>query len=78
MFDTFFRPPIILTQKNTRQFQLVILLQQTKTTMTEWQPQQQGLRELLFLLGEAANPNSRDQGLINQVNNCIFYKEFFF
>jgi hypothetical protein len=46
--------------------------------MTEWQPQQQGLRELLFLLGEAANPNSRDQGLINQVNNCIFYKEIFF
>lgn len=37
--------------------------------MTEWQPQQQGLRELAFLLGEAANPNSRDQGLINQVNN---------
>ncbi|CAO3619625.1 unnamed protein product [Mucor fragilis] len=34
--------------------------------MTEWQPQQQGLRELLFLLGEAANPNSRDQGLTNQ------------
>ncbi|KAL9559161.1 hypothetical protein MBANPS3_000565 [Mucor bainieri] len=34
--------------------------------MTEWQPQQQGLRELLYLLGEAANPNSRDQGLINQ------------
>lgn len=37
--------------------------------MTEWQPQQQGLRELLFLLGQAANPNSRDQGLINQVNS---------
>lgn len=45
--------------------------------MSEWQPQQQGLRELLFLLGEAANPNSRDQGLINQVNNCIFYNEIY-
>ncbi|CEP17741.1 hypothetical protein [Parasitella parasitica] len=34
--------------------------------MAEWEPQQQGLRELLFLLGEAANSNSRDQGLTNQ------------
>ncbi|CEG70444.1 hypothetical protein RMATCC62417_06342 [Rhizopus microsporus] len=31
-----------------------------------WQPDQQGLRELTYLLREAANPNGRDQGLISQ------------
>ena len=35
--------------------------------MCSWQPQQQGLRELVVLLRDAANPNSRDHGLVNQV-----------
>jgi hypothetical protein len=38
--------------------------------MTIWQPQQQGLQQLLLLLGDAANPNNtRDLGLINQVRS---------
>jgi hypothetical protein len=36
--------------------------------MIAWQPQQQGLLELVILLRDAAKPNSRDQALINQVS----------
>lgn len=34
--------------------------------MSSWQPEQQGLRQLLFLLRDAANTKSRDHCLINQ------------
>ncbi|KAG2237769.1 hypothetical protein INT48_009708, partial [Thamnidium elegans] len=34
--------------------------------MMSWQPQQQSLRELLVLLRDAADPNNREQALINQ------------
>lgn len=36
--------------------------------MYSWQPQQQGLRELVALLRDAANPSCRDHALIHQVN----------
>ncbi|KAG1466517.1 hypothetical protein G6F46_000923 [Rhizopus delemar] len=34
--------------------------------MDSWQPDQQRLRELTFLLRDATNPNCQDQGLLNQ------------
>ncbi|KAI8389249.1 Karyopherin Beta2TRANSPORTIN-Hnrnpm Nls complex [Blakeslea trispora] len=37
----------------------------------EWQPQQQGLRELLLILSDASDPNYRDQALVNQ-RLCLF------
>jgi hypothetical protein len=37
--------------------------------MESWQPDQQRLRELTFLLRDATNPNCQDQGLLNQVTN---------
>lgn len=35
--------------------------------MSTWQPQQQGLRELVVLLRDAANPYNKEQSLINIV-----------
>ncbi|OBZ83816.1 Transportin-1 [Choanephora cucurbitarum] len=32
----------------------------------EWQPQPQGLRELMLILNDASDPNYRDQALVNQ------------
>lgn len=40
--------------------------------MMSWQPQQQSLRELLVLLRDAADPNNREQALINQVKKPLF------
>ncbi|KAI9469089.1 MAG: armadillo-type protein [Benjaminiella poitrasii] len=39
-----------------------------------WQPQQQGLRELVFLLRDATNPNNPDQGLIHQ--RLLLFNEY--
>lgn len=39
--------------------------------MSSWQPEQQGLRQLLFLLRDAANTKSRDHCLINQVKRHV-------
>lgn len=33
----------------------------------EWQPQFQGLNQLLHLLSDAINPNNRDQLLVQKV-----------
>lgn len=41
--------------------------------MIAWQPHQQGLLELVFLLRDAANPKNRDQTLINQVSFLFFF-----
>lgn len=35
--------------------------------MSSWQPQQQGLRELVVLLRDAANPYNKEQSLVNIV-----------
>lgn len=45
--------------------------------MMSWQPQQQSLRELLVLLRDAADPNNREQALINQVKEKTFFDTFF-
>lgn len=45
--------------------------------MMSWQPQQQSLRELLVLLRDAADPNNREQALINQVKRKHFFDTFF-
>lgn len=44
--------------------------------MFAWQPQQQGLRELVVLLREAADPNNKEQALINNVTFCILLQMF--
>lgn len=43
--------------------------------MAHWQPQQQGLNDLLILLRDAIQPESRDQALVQQVTRCIRMEE---
>lgn len=41
----------------------------------EWQPEPQGLNELLNLLRDAITPNNRDQALVQEVRSLFILKK---
>lgn len=55
----------------------VLLYKSTTTTMKmAWQPQEEGLRQILTLLKESQSPDTETQRLVQQVNNLTRWVAF--
>lgn len=57
----------------------VLLYKSTTTTMKmAWQPQEEGLRQILTLLKESQSPDTETQRLVQQVNNTALLHANFY